>query len=171
MDQLDREDWRRFRRGEVTGLERIYNRHKDKMYTYCLYVTGDHQLSKDIVQEAFVKLMEQKAKLDSGTRIKGWLFICARNLTYNHLKRQSRQSVPLAGISNPTVEMGVETKLFIQDVLDKLALNERELILLREQQQFSIEEISMMLGISKEAVRVRLYRIRKKMQQIAKGKE
>lgn len=171
MNRLDREDWRRFRHGEVIGLERIYNRHKDKMYTYCLYVTGDIQLSKDIVQEVFVKLMEQKTKLDSGVRIKGWLFICTRNLTYNHLKRQNRRSVPLTAINNPTVEMSVETKLFIQNVLDKLAFNEKELILLREQQQFSIEEISMTLGISKEAVRVRLYRIRKKMQQIAKGKE
>jgi RNA polymerase sigma-70 factor (ECF subfamily) len=170
MDQLDREDWRRFRKGDATGLERIYNRHKDKLYTFCLYVTGDRQLSEDIVQETFVKLMGQSQKLDSNARIKDWLFICARNLTFNQVKSQTRR-VSLSQLENPAIEMDVETKLFIQNILDKLAHGERELILLREQQRFSIEEISKMLGISEEAVRVRLYRIRKKMQQIAKGKQ
>jgi RNA polymerase sigma-70 factor (ECF subfamily) len=170
MDQLDREDWRRFRRGDNTGLERIYGRHKDKLYTFCLYVTGDCQLSEDIVQETFVRLMGQSQKLDSNARIKDWLFICARNLTYNDIKKHIR-SVSLSQIENPAIEMSAEARLFIQRVLDRLALDERELILLREQQRFSIEEISKMLGISEEAVRVRLYRIRKKMQQIAKGKQ
>ena len=170
MDQLDRENWRRFRRGDATGLERIYNRHKDKLYTFCLYVTGDRQLSEDIVQETFVRLMGQSQRLDINARIKDWLFICARNLTYNQLKRHKR-SLSLLEIDDQPTEVNVETKLFIQNILDKLALDERELILLREQQRFSIEEISKMLSISEEAARVRLYRIRKKMQQIAKGKQ
>jgi RNA polymerase sigma-70 factor (ECF subfamily) len=169
MDSIDREDWLTFRQGKAAGLERIYRRHKDKMYTYCLYITGDHELSKDVVQETFVKLMEQKVKLDSNARIKDWLFVCARNLTYNHLKRRSRRSgsVPRIDIDDLSVETDVETRLFIENVLNKLAPEERELILLREQQRFSVREISTMLGISDEATRVRLYRIRKKMQQIA----
>ncbi len=170
MEQPDREDWRSFRRGDVKGLERIYNRHKDRMYTYCLYATGDRHLSEDIVQETFVKLMAQKTKLDIETTMGNWLFICARNLTFNHLKSQTRR-VSLSQIENPAIEMGVETRLFIENVLDKLALEERELILLREQQRFTVKEISDMLGISEEAVRVRLYRIRKKMQKIAKGEK
>jgi RNA polymerase sigma-70 factor (ECF subfamily) len=167
MDKRDREDWRRFRSGDVTAMERIYNRHKDSMYTYCLYVTGNRQVSEDIVQETFVRLMKQKASLDIETTLKNWLFICTRNLTFNYLRKQSRD-VPLTTIKNPVTAMDVVTKLFIQNVLGKLKPEERELILLREQQRFSVEELSQMLEISEEAVRVRLYRVRKKMQHIAK---
>jgi RNA polymerase sigma-70 factor (ECF subfamily) len=167
MSQLDRKDWQRFRQGDNTGMTGIYSRHKNKLYTFCMYVTGNRQLSEDIVQETFVRLMGQSQQLDSNVRIKDWLFICARNLTYNQLKRHQRSSSLLEVVSPPT-ESNVETRIFIQDVLGKLTTDEKELILLREQQRFTTEEISNMLGISEEAVRVRLYRIRKKMQQIAK---
>ncbi|MFQ6009021.1 MAG: RNA polymerase sigma factor [Candidatus Zixiibacteriota bacterium] len=168
MDQQDRDDWQKFRRGDRIGLQRIYNRHKNKLYSFCFYVTGNREMSEDIVQETFVQLMNQKAKLRIKTALKNWLFICTRNLVYNRLKKNNKQILPLSQITNPTVAMDIETKLFINNVLDKLSLDERELILLREQQQFTTEEISDMLGISEEAVRVRLYRVRKKMQQIAK---
>jgi len=170
MDNLDREDWRRFCKGDVTAMERIYNRHKDRMYTYCLYVTGNRQVSEDVVQETFVRLMRQKAGLNIETTLKNWLFICARNLTFNHLKKQSRDVSPVS-IVNPVTEMDMETRLFIRNVLGRLKPEERELILLREQQRFSVEELSALLEISEEAVRVRLYRVRKKMQQIAKEKK
>ena len=170
MDQQDRDDWRRFRQGDRIGLQQIYNRHKNKLYSFCFYVTGNREMSEDIVQETFVQLMSQRAKLHIEIALKNWLFICARNLVYNRMKKENKQILPLPQITNTTVEMNIETKLFIKNVLDKLSLDERELIILREQQQFTTREISDMLGISEEAVRVRLYRVRKKMQQIAKEK-
>ena len=47
-------------------------------------------------------------------------------------------------------------------------MEERDLILLREQQGYSIGEIALLLGVTEETVRVRLYRARKKMQEIGK---
>jgi RNA polymerase sigma-70 factor (ECF subfamily) len=167
MNELDRDDWQRFCQGDKTGMARIYSRHKNKLYTFCMYVTGNRQLSEDVVQETFIRLMGQSQKLGRNVRIKDWLFICARNLTYNQLKRHQLSS-SLSDVVDPPTESNIETRIFIQDILGKLDFDERELILLREQQRFTTEEISFMLGISEEAVRVRLYRIRKKMQQIAK---
>lgn len=167
MSSLDRKDWQRIRQGDNTGLAGIYSRHKDRLYTFCRYVTGNQQQSEDIVQETFVKLLGQSKNLDDNVSIKDWLFVCARNLTYNHLKRQKQSSL-LTDFIDPPAESNVETEIFIRDVLSRLTTEERELILLREQQRFTTKEISSMLNISAEAVRVRLYRIRKKMQQTAK---
>jgi RNA polymerase sigma-70 factor (ECF subfamily) len=168
MDQHDRDDWQRFRQGDGIGLQRIYHRHKDRLYSYCLYVTGNRELSEDIVQETFLKLAQQTQRLDNDVSIKDWLFICARNLTLNHIKKHQRHTVLLPNIDDFKVGLDMETKLFIQDVLDKLDHDERELILLREQQGYPVTEMARMLGISEEAVRVRLYRVRKKMQRLAK---
>ncbi len=169
MDQPDRENWRSYRRGDGNSLGLIYNRHKDRLYSYSLYVTGNRQLSEDIVQETFTRLMEQSQKLDDDASIKDWLFICVRNLAFNHLKKRKRGSL-IEAISDHTADIDVETRLFIQNVLDKLTPPDRELILLREQQRFNTRDIARMLGLTEEAVRVRLFRVRKKMQQIAKGK-
>jgi RNA polymerase sigma factor (sigma-70 family) len=170
MDQQDRDDWQRFRHGDGISLQRIYHRHKDRLYSYCLFVTGNRELSEDIVQETFLKLAEQTQRLDNDVSIKDWLFICARNLTLNNIKKHQRRTVLLSKIDDFKAELDMETKLFIQDVLDKLDHDERELILLREQQRYPVTEIAKMLGISEEAVRVRLYRVRKKMQQIVREK-
>lgn len=167
MDQLDREDWAGFANGDRSGIARIYSRHKDSLYTFCLYVTGDRQLSEDVVQETFLTLMNHRDSLEVRSSLKGWLFICARNLTYNLLKRRS-QNPDVYEIADPT--LSIETQLFIENVLSRLSVDERELVLLREHQQFSVRELSEMLGLSEEAVRVRLYRIRKKMQSLVKRK-
>ena len=167
MDQLDREDWAGFANGDQAGIERIYGRHKDSLYTFCLYVSGDRQLSEDVVQETFLGLIKQRDTLVLRSSLKGWLFICARNLTYNLLKRGS-PNPDIYEIADPA--LSIETRLFIENVLSRLSVEERELILMREHQQFSVRELSAMLDLSEEAVRVRLYRIRKKMQSFVKRK-
>lgn len=168
MEENDRDDWQGFLQGDVSGLERIYERHRNAMFTYCLYVSGDRQLSEDITQETFMRLIEQKQKLQIENSLKGWLFICTRNLLFNRLKQQQVRSDRVKDIAEAIGGVNVEMKLFVESVLGRLTENERELVILREQQRFTIAEIAGVLGISEEAVRVRLFRARKRMQQIAK---
>jgi len=167
MDQLDSEDWSEFSNGDDRAIERIYQRHKDRLFSYCVYVTGDRQIGEDVVQETFLRLMQQRGRLAIKTSLRNWLFICARNLTFNLLKERGRTT---DWCYAPLEEADVEVKLFIESVLSQLSVEERELILLREQQQFRIAELAEMLGLSEEAVRVRLFRIRKKMQSLAQRK-
>jgi len=169
MDQHDRNDWTLFQRGNPAGMERIYNRHRNAMYTYCLYMTGHRQTAEDLLQETFARLMGQKDCGGEIRSLKNWLFICARNLTLNHLKRECRaESLDWDPVSE-IPEVGPEVRLFIERILGGLSAEDRELILLREQQRFSIEELADLLGVSSEAVRVRLYRARRRMQKLAKG--
>ena len=146
-------------------MEKAYKQHKDNIFKFSLYLTGNRELSEDIVHETFLKFAEQKDKIKDIRSTKDWLFICARNLTYNHLKKK------LPSNYNPLINydsIKIEQKIFIRQVLGKLDVKERELILLREHQQYPIKEIAAMLELSEEAVRVRLFRIRKKMQSLAK---
>jgi RNA polymerase sigma-70 factor (ECF subfamily) len=168
MRQLDNRDWQKFCRGDTNALERIYSRHKDSLFSYCLYASGDRQLSEDVVQEAFLRLMEQRGRLKIRTTLKNWLFICTRNLLINCMKKDNRQVLSLSGAADVSSAMSIETKLFIENVLDKLAVDQRELILLREQQRFTIREIADMLCVSESSIKVRLYRVRKKMREIGK---
>ena len=168
MEQEDRKDWINYCNGNQSAIEKIYRRHKDNMYTYCFYITGDRQISEDIVQETFVKLLKSNQKNRKIQSIKNWLFICARNLIFNYLKKNNRVNSNLSQIQNVTDTFPPDVKLFVERILNKLTPDERDLILLREYHQYPINEISSFLEISEEAVRVRLYRIRKKMRQLAK---
>jgi RNA polymerase sigma-70 factor (ECF subfamily) len=165
MKEADLNDWKKYQNGDNTALENIYNRHKDKMFNYCIYLTGDIEISEDIIQDTFLKLAQQKDKLSDLHSLKDWLFIIMRNKTFNILKKKP---VPVYQPIGLEQTISIEDKLFIEKILSSLERDERELILMREQFGYSIKEIASMLDIKEEAVRVRLFRIRKKMQILAK---
>lgn len=167
MRNQDRQDWQDFLDGDKTALTNIYQRHKDSLMTYCFYLTGNRQKCEDLLHETFLKLIEQGRKKIHINSVKDWLFICMRNLTFNYLKKDKSKNYVIEEV--PVGDENPEMKIFIGEILSKLTPEERELILLREHQGFPINELAEMFKTSPEAVRIRLYRIRRKMYE--RGKE
>jgi RNA polymerase sigma-70 factor (ECF subfamily) len=147
-------------------MERIYKRHKRDMMTYCAYVTGSRQTAEDIVQEVFVRLIRRKGEFRTG--LKNWLFICARNLCLNHLQRQKVASRVADSPRLRSESAEDHMRVFVEQILGRLEPEERDLILLRELQGYSVRELAELAGVSEEAIRVRLYRIRKKMHKLGR---
>jgi RNA polymerase sigma factor (sigma-70 family) len=168
MLNSDDTDWTSYCRGEAEAVGRIYGRHKDNLFTYSLYLTRQRSASEDIVQEAFTRLMAQKDRETRIESVKNWLFICVRNLALNQLSRRKHETEWRESAESPIVCPDPDTSRFVKRVLNGLETEERDLILLREQQLFSTADLAAMLGVSEEAIRVRLYRIRRKMQALAK---
>ena len=163
MDELDQQDWELFRLGDRAGIESIYRRHKDGIFNYCLHVTGYRSISEDLTQETFMRLMSQSASDTAIDDLKNWLFIVARNLALNHIKRTKRET-SLDHIGDSLSDgCTPEQQQFLREILNELSAQERDLILLREQQGFSIRELAEILDVSSETIRIRLYRIRKRM--------
>ncbi len=169
MDDIDRHDWAAYCHGQSAALARIHQRHSRKLLNYCAYVLGDHGAAQEVVQETFLRLLAQNGQFAIESRLQDWLFICARNLCFGRLRAAKTQARLQELIAPPASAIDAETKRFIEVVLGRLEPEERDLILLRELQQFSIDEIATMLAISAEAVRVRLHRIRKKMQKLGES--
>ena len=168
MDDADRRDWRLYSKGDQGAVEKIYARHRQHLLKYCVYVTKCHETGEEIVQETFLKLMEQKEQLVIQSSLKDWLFICARNLCFNHLSKAKRQDTMVESFTEQLPGVTNELAAFVNRVLGQLSPEERDLILMREQESYTIAEMATLLEISEEAVRVRLYRVRKKMQEIGK---
>ncbi|MGB5105767.1 MAG: RNA polymerase sigma factor [Candidatus Zixiibacteriota bacterium] len=147
-------------------ISAIYLSSRKNLLNYCVYVLGDREAAAEVVQESFLRLMNRTPKLIDSSAGKNWLFICARNLCFSRCRQErlKRRYAPIFQTQDAVVTP--ESQRFIEEVLSGLTPEERELILLREQQQFSINEIAELTESSAEAIRVRLYRIRKKMQKI-----
>jgi RNA polymerase sigma-70 factor (ECF subfamily) len=169
MQHPDHEDWKRFCEDDTEAFGRIYRRHRDTMFTYCYYLIGDRHSSEDVVQETFLKLLRQKGRLAIKSSLADWLFICARNAALNLLRKRGREASAPVELSPVPERPDDSTRIFVESVLRRLAPEERDMLLLRERQGYTIGEISRMLEISEENVRVRLFRARKKMQLLAKG--
>lgn len=135
---------------------------------YCSYVMGDQDIAQEIVQESFLRLAQKTEDTGFPLSARDWLFICARNLCFKHLRSSETRAKYQPLLENTLEEQSVEDRYFIQQVLGRMNAEDRDLILLREVEQYSTTEIARMSDTSEGAVRTRLHRIRKKMQELGR---
>ena len=165
MEIVDLQDWQAFCHGDNSAMERLYDRHSPALFSFCLYLCGDRTKSEDIVQDSFMSLIAQRESKKISRSVRSWLFVTARNLVYNLSRRISHQSLDSLSEDHLATNSNPDTSLIIDRIFSSLPPDERELLLLREHQGFSVSDIAEMLDISKENVRIRLYRIRKRIQE------
>lgn len=157
-----------------TVQEEIYYAFYDLVYGSVYYIVKDHQTSEDIIQEAFLKVVENKPAFDSEAGMKSWLKVVTRNTAINFLRKSKKyrnhldtdsvyiEMDPFIN-SSGSVEQMVETKLMeeaIIEYLHKLKPEYRLLIEYRWKLGLSYREIAERLQISEDVVRQRLYRTR-----------
>ncbi len=161
MNDPESSDTGQLNSSERQRLQHLYTLHRDHIYSDCCYASGDADASAEIVNETFLRLMKQPREPDN---VRNWLFITARNLLFTRLRRSKHERTVTARepIFNRT-ELSAEQRLFLQQMLEILSVEERELLLLREYVGLSMSELAESSGITIEAIRVRLFRIRKKL--------
>lgn len=124
----------------------------------------------DIFQEVSLKVLRSLDSVRDPQAVRGWLFQLARNACLDHLRREARRpgghEAPLADLSahgdlgrNPADQLlSSERIAAIRTALDDLPDSQREAIRLRIEENLDHEGIAARLGISRQAVEVRLCR-------------
>lgn len=154
---------RRAKHGNREAFEELVHLYKGKVYRHALAMVRDPQTAEDITQEAFVKAFFQLKKLEQETAFVSWLTRIVRNLCLDYLKKAKRETVTdlngfdvpgnevLSSKSGPAVD-----RMMIQEALDRLSIEHREAIILRDIQGFSYQEISEQLKIPLGTVKSRI---------------
>jgi RNA polymerase sigma-70 factor (ECF subfamily) len=122
----------------------------DKLYRYCYFKLRHGETAEDITQEAFLRYWERYHPLPAkeATKI---LYTIARNLCIDQARKQ--EAVPLdEQLTAPPQEDKLLHRLSVQNALQRLSLEERELLLLRYVNQIPIATIAALLNTSRFAV-------------------
>ena len=163
--------WERDGTGHVQGtlLENI-----DGLYGYALILTRNHTEAEDLVQETYLRAIQAMGRLRAGSNMKGWLFTILRNVWFNQLRkwRNGPQMIEvgdgIAAIANPSKD---SHNLYVDKVeaeqlraaIQALPVDFREIVLLREYEELSYQEIATVLGCPVGTVMSRLGRARAKL--------
>jgi RNA polymerase sigma factor (sigma-70 family) len=144
------------------------NDYSERVFRYAYKWTKNEELSKDIVQEVFEKLWNNKKKVDY-LKVKSWLFTTAHNLLVNYSKKKKMISTEDLIFSEPSF---YENKYELQDLLN-VALNtlptlQKSILLLRDSEGYDYKEIGEVLNLNESQVKVYLFRARKKMKNYLK---
>jgi RNA polymerase sigma-70 factor (ECF subfamily) len=152
----------------------------DGLFGYAMVLTHNHAEAEDLVQETYVRALEAAGRLRENSNVKGWLFTILRNLWFNQLRK--RRNAPsaveldgddhtvdnLIGNARDAHEIYVSNEDFqiVRRAIDDLSVEFREIILLREFEELSYQEIADVLGCPAGTVMSRLGRARAKLRTV-----
>ncbi len=145
--------------------EREYNEcvnlHADNVYRFILKNLGHTEDAKDVVQGAFEKLWINRDKVE-GERSKSYLFTVAYNHMIDHIRKNKRISLKEEFTDNARGSAAPrnDTKRILNEALAKLNDQQRSLVLLKDYEGYSYEEIGQITGLNESQVKVYLHRAR-----------
>jgi RNA polymerase sigma-70 factor (ECF subfamily) len=158
------------RSGSIEAFEDLVIQYESTLKTYLLRLTGDPELSADVLQETFLDAFRCRHKLPSDRPISTWLFRTARNnflaaRRRMHLRRLSSldwlidtsRTVPVElKCADSTLQL--HERDHIQSILDSLSDQLRDALVLHSIGGFGSADVGHILGISTYAARKRIYR-------------
>ena len=147
---------------------------------YAMVLTRNRVQAEDLVQETYVRALAAADRLWEGSRIKAWLFTILRNLWFNELRRRRVDPVlykfddtpfdveSLAGkMQNPyDILSSEEDAVMVRQALERLPSEAREVLILREYEELSYQEIAQVLGCPIGTVMSRLARARGRLRTV-----
>jgi RNA polymerase sigma-70 factor (ECF subfamily) len=170
----------RFQNGDAYAFDLLVRRYKDPLLNFIYRFLGDLVEAEDIVQETFYRVYKNKHYYKEVAKFSTWIYTIAGNLAKTELRRRKRRKVfsihketstekelELPDLkSDPEKEVNtVVTEKIIQKAITNLPQKFREVIVLRDIQGFSYEEISSIIKVPLGTVKSRVNRARLKLQE------
>ncbi len=184
LHQMSDEDvMEQLQNGVVQAFDVIVYRFKDRLHNFLFRYTHNHEDCEDLVQETFLRVYRSRYSYQRIAKLSTWIYTIALNLAKSMYKKKQRMSTISihADESDPDDrEFEITDKTLLQDdelhlknsmeELEKalMQLNDdfREVIVLRDIQQLTYEEISEITGTAMGTVKSRINRARIQLQQI-----
>ena len=164
----------RFRRGDDSAFDRIVERHSADVAALANRLLGWPREVDDVVQEVFVAAFLGLRKFRGECRLRTWLFTITVNecRSFRHRLRRRRPlaivaETEIAGLGPGSDEaaMDEETHARVRRAVQTLPQKYREVMVLRYLQGLETQEICELLGITVNAMQVRLNRARKRLKE------
>lgn len=169
----------RCQRGETDAFTFLVRRHQKRMLNIAYRMIGDYDEACDVVQEAFLSAWRAIGKFRGDARFSTWLCSIVLNHARNRvMQRANRRRSEGGSFNNPSEGHLVnehccdqapvieqiekrERESKVQECIGALEVEQREILVLRDIQGFSYEEIGLMLKLPEGTVKSRIFRARK----------
>ena len=159
--------------------------HIDGLYGYALTLTRDKTEAEDLVQETYLRAVRAANQPAPESNLKAWLFVIMRNAWLNAVRHKHHGSrvfdfeteeqdsgVANDRTSNPhVVYLRKLEREQVREAIDKLPDAYREIVVLRELEGFTYQEIATVLNCPAGTVMSRLGRAREKLREVLSGRQ
>ena len=168
----------RFQNGDERAYVELVNRYKDRLLNFVFQFLGDIEQAEDVVQDTMLRLYKKKHYYKEIAKFSTWLYTIARNLANTELrKKKKRKTTYLSQLSKerqfeiPAIQDDVDQSLQnefindrIQSAINNLPEHSKVVIILRDIQELSYEEISNIVEVPLGTIKSRINRARIQLQ-------
>jgi len=174
----------RSKKGEVSAFGELVGRYQSLVVNFCYGMLGNREDAEDIAQEAFLRAFAAIRRFQPKAKFSTWLLTIAKNLALNLLRDERRrgrdvqftdlfeedvQAVELVPTDNPGPDQALgqkERAARVHQAVQQLSDIHRSIIVLREFEGMTYEEIAKIMGCRKGTVKSRLSRARDHLKEI-----
>jgi RNA polymerase sigma-70 factor, ECF subfamily len=170
----------RVQRRDELAFRELVERYQNKVFSIIYGILRNRNDAEDIAQQVFTKVYSSIQNFDSRSSLLTWIYKITVNECYDYLRKKrvrklvyesdiSEDDSKLMENSEVTRDMGVSVDIrlaqrdLLLKVLDKISEEDRTLILLKEVEGHSVEELANRTGMNENTVKVKLFRARQKL--------
>ncbi|HEY8936989.1 MAG TPA: RNA polymerase sigma factor [Cyclobacteriaceae bacterium] len=153
--------------GELDRLGLLFERYKRPLYGFFYNLNRNAELSEDLVQNVFIRILKYRYLFRGEGDFKTWMFHIARNVSHDHFRKNklnAKDSIDdwqdqLGADENRSTMFQQEEELqLLSMAMDRLPEDKREILLLSKYQEKKYKEIGDILGCTEAAVKVKVFR-------------
>ena len=189
MSELERSLLRRLRDRDERAFRELVSAHRDRVYNITFRMLGNRAEAEDVAQEVFITVFKTIESFREESKFSTWLYRVAVNHCKNRIKYLARRhdrdrdeldetnanssssdaqiSAPIPSAPDRALE-GAQMEKILQEAIAALEEDQRLVVVLRDVEDLSIEEICEITGLPDGTVKSRLHRarlvLRKKLQ-------
>src|SRR5271163_3444914 len=171
---------RRVQARDEIAFREIVERYQAKVFSIIYGILRNHNDAEDIAQQVFAKIYFSIQSFDFRSSLLTWIYKITVNECYDYLRKKrvrklvyesdfSEEDAQRMEASDPAIDPSpaADTRLAQRDLVSKLlervSAEDRSLILLKEVEGHSVEELAAMTGLNENTIKVKLFRTRQKL--------
>jgi RNA polymerase sigma factor (sigma-70 family) len=154
--------------GDIDKMGLLFERYNRQLYGFLYHMTRERELSEDMVQNVFFRLLKYRKGFTGAGEFKTWLYHIARNAMFDHFRKLKRtpshhklndyeEKIEGEFTADAQFEKSQDLKI-LEMAMQNLSDENRELLILCRFQELKYNEIAKILNISEGAVKVRVHR-------------
>jgi RNA polymerase sigma-70 factor (ECF subfamily) len=171
---------RRVQGRDELAFREIVERYQAKVFSIIFGILRNHNDAEDIAQQVFSKIYFSIKNFDFRSSLLTWIYKITVNECYDYLRKkrvrklvyesdfseedaQRMQNTDTAIDQRPAVDTQLAQRDLVVKLLAKLSSEDRSLLLLKEVEGHSVEELAQMTGMNENTIKVKLFRARQKL--------
>lgn len=161
-------------KGDVKSFEKIVERYQQMVYTLAFRIIKNHQEAEEIAQDVFLKIYKSLSSFNQKSKLSTWVYKITFNSSINKLNSQKRtiETTQINGFAEQKFNNTENASQRIEDeerhetiktALSRLSETDSTIVSLYYYEEMSVKEIAEIVGLSKQNVKIKLHRSRKKL--------